>query len=53
MPEFKLEGREMRIYDVKKGKGYGYVYLPKAYIGEKVAVIFKVKMDNGEKEGGG
>lgn len=50
MPEFKLIGREMRIYEVKEARGYGYVYLPKEYIGENVAVIFKVKEDNNEKK---
>lgn len=51
MPEFKVVGREMRIFEVKKGTGQGYIYLPKAYIGEKVAVIFGIKLDNNKKGG--
>lgn len=31
------------MYEVKDGKGYGYIYLPKEYIGTNVAVVFKVK----------
>jgi len=48
MPEFKLEGREMRIYTVKEGKGYGYIYLHKEHVGEKVAIIFDPKLNEGE-----
>jgi len=39
MTEFKLKGKEMLVKTVKKHGGGAMIYVPKAWIDERVAVI--------------
>lgn len=45
MVEYRLNGREQIIKEVKRQSTSGIIYLPKAWIGHKVAVILDVAED--------
>jgi len=41
--EYILKGREQIIKEVKKQSTSGIIYLPKAWVGHKVAIILDVE----------